>query len=33
LPLGHPFWENSIAFDGICKTQLATPKVEVDDII
>ncbi len=33
LPLDHPFWENSTAFDGIHETQLAPPRVEVDDII
>jgi len=33
LPLNHPFWENSVAFDGICETQLEPPRVEVDDVI
>jgi len=33
LPLDHPFRENLAAFDGIHETQLAPPRVEVDDII
>jgi hypothetical protein len=31
--LDHLFWEKLATFDGIRETQLATPKVEVDDII